>query len=395
MTANPWHWWSAERIAQVTGATAANVRENWPLIANALERRGVWDRQNALGVIPTVAIETDRTFRPLHEYGTPADWADYSGGARYAGRGYIQLTHDYNYRAAGDALGIDLLGNPDRAMEPAIAADVLAWYWSVRSIPSKDGTRRYSLPELCREGDWYWVRKAVQGGTDGLDRLISIVTALGEEPAAMMFDPNTPTELQRQDWTCSIRSVMWMLKSMGIDVTAEEAQDAMSPQYVRSDVGLLDASGAGIVSVLRDRWGVGSVNDASATFDEVAALAGRQPVALGLRNWGGPGYGHWSAVRRYDPISELLILANPGGTGPKFGHQTLNREQFDARGPASMVTVPIGAAPPITVDPRDARIAELEAQVASLRSTLGYLTVDVAGALQAAVNTLGAHKPAA
>ena len=39
------------------------------------------------------------------------------------------------------------------------------------------------------------------------------------------------------------------------------------------------------------------------------------------------------------------------------------------------------------------RIAELEAQVVGLKSTLGYLTVDVAGALQAAVNTLAAHKP--
>lgn len=171
----------------------------------------------------------------------------------------------------------------------------------------------------------------------------------------LAFDPNTPTELQRQDWTCSIRSVMWMLKSLGIPVTPEDAQDAMSPKYVTPELGLLDASGAGMVAALQDTWGVGAVNDANATFDEVVAVAGRQPVAIGLRNWGGPGYGHWSAVRGVQDLR--LVLANPGGTGPRFGQQTLTRAEFDERGPASMVTIPLGprgvepAPPAATPDP--------------------------------------------
>lgn len=158
----------------------------------------------------------------------------------------------------------------------------------------------------------------------------------------LQFDPNTPTELQRQDWTCSIRSTMWMLKSLGIAVTPEEAQDAMSPRYVTPDLGLLDASGAGIVQALHDRWGVGAKNDASATFDEVLAAAGKMPVAIGLRNWGGPGKGHWSAVRGVTPQG-ALVLANPAGNGPVYGQGALSREQFDSRGPASMVVVPLGA----------------------------------------------------
>ena len=39
-------------------------------------------------------------------YGCPA------GQAAYYGRGPIQLSWNFNYKAAGDALGIDLLANP-------------------------------------------------------------------------------------------------------------------------------------------------------------------------------------------------------------------------------------------------------------------------------------------
>lgn len=430
---NPWEWWAATEIAAATGCPINAVLEHWPRIARALAARGLWERDIARGVLATVAVETAQTFTPLHEYGSEADWADYSGGPAYAGRGFVQLTHDYGYAAAGKALGIDLLADPDKAMAPDVAADILAWFFASKTIPSKAGKRSWTLAQLCRERDWVWVRRAVQGGTAGLERLQEIVGALGDgmtklrvtedgvrlrerpdlqapilyearagetvEPVTdhawrqvraggrtgwmaaeylradadptqsatpngtqsnpseiaggvvslprpkLQFDPHTPTELQRQDWTCSIRSTMWMLKSLGIPVTPEEAQDAMSPRYVRSDVGLLDASGAGIVEVLRDRWGVGSYNDGSATFDDVLAVAGRQPMALGLRNWGGPHKGHWTAVRGWDgpPGAERLLLANPGGTGAVYGQQTLNREQFDARGPASMVVVPLGA----------------------------------------------------
>lgn len=148
------------------------------------------------------------------------------------------------------------------------------------------------------------------------------------------FNANTPTELQIQDWTCSIRSTMWCLKSIGIAVTPAEAQDAMSPRYCNSNVGLLDASGAGIVAVLRDRWGVAAFNRNPVSFDDVAGWAGRYPVALGGRAWG-----HWTAVRGFD--GERLILANPGGTGPRFGQQTLDRQQFADLGSFSAVVIPI------------------------------------------------------
>lgn len=56
-------------------------------------------------------------------------------GARYHGRGFVQLTGRDNYRMAGDALGLDLLKNPELASKPEIAAKIAVWYWQTRVKP--------------------------------------------------------------------------------------------------------------------------------------------------------------------------------------------------------------------------------------------------------------------
>ncbi|MDK1473861.1 glycoside hydrolase family 19 protein [Streptomyces sp. 549] len=63
-------------------------------------------------------------------YGCPA------GQAAYYGRGPIQLSWNFNYKAAGDALGIDLLNNPWLVQnDPAVAMKTALWYWNTQSGP--------------------------------------------------------------------------------------------------------------------------------------------------------------------------------------------------------------------------------------------------------------------
>ena len=56
-------------------------------------------------------------------------------GARYKGRGYIQLTGRYNYRIAGKAIGMNLEDYPDVASHPIVAAKIAVWYWQTRVRP--------------------------------------------------------------------------------------------------------------------------------------------------------------------------------------------------------------------------------------------------------------------
>ncbi len=63
-------------------------------------------------------------------YGCPA------GTAAYYGRGPIQLSWNFNYKAAGDALGIDLLNNPNLvATDAAVSWKTGLWYWNTQSGP--------------------------------------------------------------------------------------------------------------------------------------------------------------------------------------------------------------------------------------------------------------------
>jgi hypothetical protein len=184
--ADPWRFFTAEQIASVTRCPLDAIQEHWPRLVEQMALCGEDDRAAQVAMLGTVAIETASTFRPIHEYGTPADWAGYEGGAAYAGRGFIQLTHRGNYAAYGrkvDELwqaggAIDLVARPDDALDPDVSAAVAAVYFRDHG---GDGLKL--IPQAAARGDWREVRRLVQGGNADLDRLIAIATALQANPA--------------------------------------------------------------------------------------------------------------------------------------------------------------------------------------------------------------------
>ena len=103
--------------SQVDGA-AANI----PRIIEAANKHGL-SRDQIAYVLATVRVETGGDgWAPVEERGKPCD---YSGGCGWHGRGYVQLTHDYNYRFVGEQLGLDLVNNPQLALEPENATEIL------------------------------------------------------------------------------------------------------------------------------------------------------------------------------------------------------------------------------------------------------------------------------
>jgi putative chitinase len=78
-------------------------------------------------------------------------------GFKFRGRGLIQTTGRNNYQRTGEALGVDLLADPERLAEPVLAARSAAWFWA-----------EHGLNELADKGDFLTITKRINGGYTGL-----------------------------------------------------------------------------------------------------------------------------------------------------------------------------------------------------------------------------------
>jgi hypothetical protein len=139
------------------------------------------------------------------------------------------------------------------------------------------------------------------------------------------------------------------LRSIGCEVAEEDLYDLMVPRYISPELGLLDASGAGLARLLSVDLGLRAQSQPTITFDEVIARAGSQPIIMGARRWTS-FVGHWVAVRRFE--DGALVLMNPAQSDRSFGQVTLDREAFDARAPVSAVWIEMPPPPTPTPTPR-------------------------------------------
>lgn len=83
--------------------------------------------QKAAAVLATAWWETNQTMQPVRE----AYWLSEAWRKRnlryypYYGRGTVQLTWDYNYKRAGEKYGLPLVEQPDLALDPDLAVQIM------------------------------------------------------------------------------------------------------------------------------------------------------------------------------------------------------------------------------------------------------------------------------
>jgi putative chitinase len=83
---------------------------------------------------------------------------EFGDGAKYRGRGLIQLTGKANYTQAGAALQADLVNDPELVAQPKYAALTAGWFWD-----------KNKLNAFADAGDIEGMTKKINGGTIGLD----------------------------------------------------------------------------------------------------------------------------------------------------------------------------------------------------------------------------------
>lgn len=100
--------------------------ENMDLLLQMSQKYALTNYELAY-IFATVYHETVATMKPLEEYGKGVGkfYGQPINGHVYYGRGYVQLTWFSNYEKLGCAIGIDLVGHPEYALQPHTAAQIL------------------------------------------------------------------------------------------------------------------------------------------------------------------------------------------------------------------------------------------------------------------------------
>lgn len=144
-------------------------------ILTAIENAAITDERKTAYILATIFHECAKTMQPITEFGKGAG-RDYGkklkmGGGPgkripyntpdelYYGRGYVQLTWYENYENMGRLLHVDLLNNPELALEPTIAAAIM-----IKGMTGGLFTGR-SLGEFITNDhtDWVNARKIING----------------------------------------------------------------------------------------------------------------------------------------------------------------------------------------------------------------------------------------
>ncbi|WP_449103817.1 glycoside hydrolase family 19 protein [Pseudomonas veronii] len=139
-----------------------------PALNTAMNRYGIVGTARAAAFIAQVGHESGQLRYVREIWGPTAQQAGYEGradlgnsvkgdGSKYRGRGLIQITGRANYAACGEALGLDLINQPELLEQPQHAAMSAAWFWSMKGLNT-----------LADKGDFVKITRRINGGTNGM-----------------------------------------------------------------------------------------------------------------------------------------------------------------------------------------------------------------------------------
>ncbi|WP_169810755.1 glycoside hydrolase family 19 protein [Nocardia beijingensis] len=153
------------------GTSRAKLREYLPYLNQAMRDYGIDSPKREAAFLAQLAVETD-DLKTLEEYGDNGyfdrNYGPQSGvgrslgntepgdGARFHGRGALQLTGRDNYRKASEALGVDFVGDRELAADPKYAFATAGWFWDAEN-----------LNDQADESDIGAIGRSINGGTNG------------------------------------------------------------------------------------------------------------------------------------------------------------------------------------------------------------------------------------
>ncbi len=150
-----------------------------PVLNTSMKRYQICGTKRVAAFIAQIGHESGELKYVKEIWGPTAAQARYEGrkdlgntvvgdGSKYRGRGLIQITGRANYMACSEALGLDLIKQPELLEKPQHACMSAAWFWAIKGLST-----------LADAGQFDKITQRINGGQNGAaDRQALYVRAL-------------------------------------------------------------------------------------------------------------------------------------------------------------------------------------------------------------------------
>ncbi|AWY39407.1 glycoside hydrolase family 19 protein [Pseudomonas putida] len=170
---------TAQQLLQILPNAGAKAGVFVPVLNTAMQRYQIIGAKRVAAFLAQIGHESGQLIYVREIWGPTPTQAKYEGradlgntvkgdGFKYRGRGLIQITGRSNYAACGEALGIDLVNQPELLEQPQCASQSAAWFWATKGLNT-----------LADLGDFERITRRINGGVNGLsERQAFYATAL-------------------------------------------------------------------------------------------------------------------------------------------------------------------------------------------------------------------------
>jgi putative chitinase len=157
-----------QQLLQILPNAGAKAGVFAPALNTAMDRFQIIGQKRVAAFIAQVGHESGQLRYVREIWGPTAQQVGYEGrndlgntvagdGLKYRGRGLIQITGRANYAACGEALGADLISQPELLEKPHYACMSAAWFWATKGLNT-----------LADTGSFVTITRRINGGTNGL-----------------------------------------------------------------------------------------------------------------------------------------------------------------------------------------------------------------------------------
>ncbi|MBP5971144.1 glycoside hydrolase family 19 protein [Pseudomonas iridis] len=163
---------TAQQLLQILPNAGAKAGVFVPVLNTAMLRYQIVGAKRVAAFIAQIGHESGQLVYVREIWGPTPAQAKYEGrkdlgntvpgdGLKYRGRGLIQITGRANYAACGEALGLDLINQPELLEQPKNACLSAAWFWAANGLNTLADADKFEA-----------ITRRINGGLNGqADRL--------------------------------------------------------------------------------------------------------------------------------------------------------------------------------------------------------------------------------